>query len=158
MRAYVLTAAVLGAALAGGTVAWNVQAWRMSSEISELRANHATALATAVQAERDKQSRHAVALEKEAQDAAKREEAAAADADSARDAGERLRKQLALARATACRAPAIAPGGAPTQTPDSVLADVQSRADAAAETIARYADAARNAGLACERSADALRR
>lgn len=158
MKAYVLTAAVLGAALAGGTVAWNVQAWRMSSEISELRANHAAALATAVQAERDKQSRHAAALEKEAQDAAKREEAAAADADSARDAGERLRKQLALARASACRAPAAAPGGAPTQTPDSVLADVQRRLDEAANTIARHADAARNAGLACERSADAVRR
>lgn len=158
MRAYVLTAAVLGAALAGGTVAWNVQAWRMSSEISELRASHATALATAVQAERDKQSRHAVALEKEVQDAAKREEAAAADADSARDAGERLRKQLALARASACRAPALAPGGAPTQTPDSVLADVQLRLDQAADGIAKFADAAHNAGTACERSADAVRR
>lgn len=158
MRAYVLTAAVLGAALAGGTVAWNVQAWRMSSEISELRASHATALATAVQAERDKQSRHAAALEKEAQDAAKREEAAAADADSARDAGERLRKQLALARASACRAPAAAPGGAPTQTPDSVLADVQLRLDQAADGIAKFADAAHNAGTTCERSADAVRR
>lgn len=148
----------LAVAGAAAVLAWNAQGWRMGEDIAELREDHATALVTAVQAERDKKALRAAALQKESDDAQTRERAASLDADTARDAGERLRKQLATARAHACRNPAPATGGAPTDTADSVLADVQRRLDADADAIARFADAAHNAGTTCERSADAIAR
>lgn len=156
MKLYVLAAGALAAFVAGGTVAWNVQAWRMDSEVSDLRAAHATALATAVQAESDKAAQRAAALQKESDDAQAREEAARRDAGDARDAGERLRKQLAVARAAACKNPTTSGGGASTGATPDLLADVQRRLDEATDGIARFADGAHNAGRACERSADAV--
>ena len=156
MKLYAITALALGAFVAGGTMAWNVQAWRMSSEVSDLRAAHASALATAVQAESDKAAQRAAALQKESDDAQAREEIARRDAGDARDAGERLRKQLAVTRAAACKNPTTPGGGTPANTAPDLLADVQRRLDEATDGIARFADSAHNAGRACERSADAI--
>ena len=82
------------------------------------------------------------------------------DADRAAAAGERLRKQIATLAAS-CVSPgdpgAIGSGEA-ADAPGSVLDGLLERLDEAANRIARHADEARAAGLACERSYDALTR
>ena len=88
---------------------------------------------------------------------------ARADATTAGSSAERLRQRFAaLAAATAsrgaCTADPAASAGSPTTTASAdLLSDVQRRIDAAAGLIAAYADAARPAGLLCERDYDALR-
>lgn len=80
---------------------------------------------------------------------------ARADRDASDAAGRDLRVRLnaavAAARAT------TAPGGEAAGDPIGVLADVLSRADERAGILADYADRARIAGLACERSYDSLK-
>jgi hypothetical protein len=76
---------------------------------------------------------------------------AAADA-AGRDLRVRLGAAVAAARAAA------AAGSAPAGDPIGVLADVLVRADDRAAVLADFADRSRAAGLACERSFDALKR
>lgn len=76
---------------------------------------------------------------------------AAADAAS-RDLRVRLAGAVAAARA------ASAAGGEAAGDPIGVLADVLGRADERAGVLAGYADQTRAAGLACERSYEALKR
>jgi hypothetical protein len=76
-----------------------------------------------------------------------------ADADRAGlDLRVRLTAAVAAARAAA------AAGSAPAGDPIGVLADVLVRADDRAAVLADFADRSRAAGLACERSYNALRR
>lgn len=86
--------------------------------------------------------------------------AAAAGADRARTAGQRLQRELAD-YITAHRARAIAAAAAGQCTPDTgaldLLADLQRRADGRAGALAAVADAARARGLACERTHDSDR-
>lgn len=56
----------------------------------------------------------------------------------------------------ACGGTNPGPGGTPAADPVGVLADVQRRADERAGVLAKYADAARIAGQACERSYESL--
>jgi hypothetical protein len=79
---------------------------------------------------------------------------AAADA-AGRDLRVRLAGAVAAARAASAAGSAPAAGGG---DPIGVLAGVLERADAAAEDLAAYADSTRAAGLACERSYEALKR
>ena len=85
---------------------------------------------------------------------------AAAGADRARTAGQRLQRELAD-YITAHRARAIAAAAAGQCTPDTgaldLLADLQRRADGRAGALAAVADAARARGLACERTHDSDR-
>lgn len=87
-------------------------------------------------------------------------QASAADAAAARAASERDAFRVRLGAFVAANGrPASAPvagGGAPAADPLGVLADVLGRADDRAQSLAAYADQARIAGLACERSYDAL--
>ena len=84
---------------------------------------------------------------------------ARADADAATSAGERLRQRVAEL-AAGCRGTsngaAVAVAGPPARSGADLLADVQRRLDEAADRIARHADEARAAGLACERAYGAL--
>lgn len=82
--------------------------------------------------------------------------AAQRDAAGARLAADRLRSQLS-AFVAASRDPAAGVNGAPTADPIGVLADVLGRADKRAGVLAAYADAARAAGLQCERNYDSLK-
>lgn len=121
-----------------------------------------------VQIERQAEAMRAAATETErrlqAQEAITREatqQAArnAADAAAAIDAARRLRGRLAaIVASSAASNPAAAAGCTTAGDPLGVLADVLGRADERAGILASYADAARTAGLACERAYDALKR
>lgn len=80
------------------------------------------------------------------------------DAAAAHAAAGRLSDQLAAFVAAARRRdPAASGNSAPAGDPIGVLADVLRGADQRAGVLAAYADAARIAGLQCERAYDALR-
>lgn len=91
-------------------------------------------------------------------EALREKENARADADRAAAAGERLRKQVAglAAACSAARDPGAVGSGEAAGAAGDLLDGVLERLDEAANRIARYADEARAAGLACERSYDAL--
>lgn len=124
----------------------------------EKRANDAR---DAVQAARAEEQRRTQAVQGIANDTQTKLDAAVADADSARAAGQRLRKQIArLTRAAGGGGPAQAGSAQPSPAADAaadLLADVQRRLDEAADGIARFADQAHARGLAAERSYDALK-
>lgn len=84
---------------------------------------------------------------------------ARADAAGAADAAGRLRQRIAALAAARCPAAsdtAAAGSSAPAEPAGDLLADVQRRLDEAATDLAGFADRARTAGAACERSYDAL--
>ncbi|NMM75563.1 hypothetical protein B2J88_12005 [Rhodococcus sp. SRB_17] len=86
--------------------------------------------------------------------------AAAAGADRARTAGQRLQRELAdYIAAHRARALAAAAAGqcAPENSALDLLADLQRRADDRAGELAAVADDARSRGLACERTHDSDR-
>ncbi|AVF41549.1 hypothetical protein AL486_19020 [Pandoraea apista] len=91
-------------------------------------------------------------------DAKKSADTASAAARTSDAAYERVRKQLAEYTAAA-RHSATTSGGAPAvggRDSLDLLAGLFSRADQAAGDLAKFADATHIAGLACERSYDAL--
>lgn len=97
--------------------------------------------------------RRLTAIQKEADHATTQALAARADADAARDAEQRLRARLAAVQARARAAdPAATSGSAPTGQAADVLADVLGQCIGRVRSLAEYADAARIAGEACERS------
>jgi len=101
-----------------------------------------------------------VTAQTEVTNAARKEaDAAWADARAADGAADRLRGRIAQLLIAARAAPKDSPaaGGSPaTDDPIGMLADVLQRADRRAGILAEYADAARIAGQACERSYDSL--
>lgn len=84
--------------------------------------------------------------------------AAQADAVDARSAADRLRQRARALAATNCPAgdTAAAASGPAASAPGDLLADMLERLDGAMGVIGEYADRARIAGQACERSYDAL--
>jgi hypothetical protein len=162
------TAAV---ALALALAAAGLQTYRMAREQArhaDTRARHAEQVADLERASREaalaartEERRRTAEVQKAADEAHQALERARADAAAATDAGQRLRDRLASLTATCGRASGDA--GPAVSGPSAVatahlLADVQRRLDEAADGIARHADAARAAGLACQRSYDALTR
>jgi len=93
------------------------------------------------------------------QDADKSTLQAHADSGTADHAAAGLRERT-VATAARCHSaptdPTPAEPGPPASAPGDLLADVQRRLDEAAGELAAYADSARIAGTACERSYDAL--
>jgi hypothetical protein len=97
------------------------------------------------------------AIQKEADHATTQALAARADADAARTAEQRLRARLAAVQARARAPDPAAPGGsAPTGHATDLLADVLGQCVGRVRSLAEYADAARIAGEACERSYQSL--
>jgi hypothetical protein len=163
-----IAAAALSAALLAALTAWQVQSWRLGRVIAQAEQQHAEQMRTlseaALQAEaeaRAEEQRRTAEVQKVANETRLALERARLDADSAADAGRRLRAQIATLTAS-CRAAssdsATATGGAPTDATADLLADVQRRIDEATNRIAAHADAARAAGTACQRSYEALMR
>ncbi|WP_431068219.1 DUF2514 family protein [Ralstonia holmesii] len=113
-----------------------------------------------VQAARAEEQRRTNAQAEIANEATKQAAAAAADAVAAGAAADSLRTRVArlVAAARTSGHPAFAGAGAgqPGGDPLDVLVDVLSRTDGAAGQLGDYADRLRVAGLACERSYDAL--
>ena len=111
----------------------------------------------AVRAALDEGNRRTAAVQKEVEDARKKSDALEGAVAGAAAAGRGLRDELAAARARACTVNPSTPGGSATaEATERMLADVQRRLDEAQERVARHADQARIAGLACEGSYRAL--
>ena len=126
---------------------------------TEIIAGLANAARIAVEAARTEEQRRVVALQGVVDEAERDLAVARADAAAATDAGTRLRQRVAELTAACRRAPGdpAPPDTGPTTDPTAaLLADVQRRLDEASDTIARFADESRAAGLACERGYDAL--
>lgn len=159
----------LAVAVAISLGAAGVQTYRLAAESEDharTKAEHAEYLAGLDRAAREaealaraEEQRRFAALQGAIDDAEQRLEQARADADAASDAGDRLRQRVAQL-STACRVSSgdtgAAGGGQPADATGDLLADVQRRIDEATERIARFADQAHAAGLACQNSYRAL--
>lgn len=155
---------VLGGAIAG-LGAWYWQANRYERqlaergrELAELREVQIREQAAAVDAARKDYQGKVERQTEIANDATKAAESARNDARAAGAVAEQLRQRIAqLSAAThAASNPAAIGAGQAAGDPLDVLADVLGRADQRAGELAAYADTARIAGLACERSYDSL--
>lgn len=151
----IATRSLIVLAVAAGALAGAYFAGRHHQAKAD-RAAYQEALLEAVSLARKEEQRRTLAQQEIAHDASKQTKAARADAAAASAVADRLRNQLAALRGGG-RAPA-AGGRPPASDPIGVLADVLERADRRAGDLAAYADAARIAGLACERSYDSLTR
>ena len=165
------TTHILAAALAAALALAGWQTLRLSSaradvaqarqELADYRADVAQASAAAASAALAETARRQAQLTEITAHADQQIAAARADAVRARAAADRLRI-AATAAARACDAgpadPAPADAGAPATGPGLLLSDVLGRADDRAGELASALDAARAAGLACERAYDSLRR
>lgn len=158
-----LAAAALAAVLfAAG---WTANGWRKDATLASVEAeralerrDQALAQVNAVDRARLEEQRRTAAQTEIANAATKEIEAARNDARSAGVAADRLRQRVAelVAANRAAGNPAAPDGSHAAGDPLDVLTDVLSRADARAGELAEYADRARVAGLACERSYRAL--
>ncbi len=157
--------ALAGAAAALVAAGWTANGWRKDRELERLRrgyveerlAQEAAKVGALGDVRREEQRRiiEQTEIAYEAKRNADKANAAAVAADAA---ARELRARVA-ALVNASRSPGNpAATGAGTSAPDAVavLADVLGRCDARERAVARFADAAHIAGLACERAYDAL--
>lgn len=153
-----------------GVLAVALQTYRLALVQRDLEAAHKThaehlqadaqALAAAQERARAEEQRRRREHEQIAQQTAERIRQAQADAARAAAAAGRLRTHVATL-AAACGAsadPAVAGSSETAAGPGLLLADLFSRADDRAGELARFADSAHAAGVACERAYEALRR
>ena len=154
----VAVVALAGAAFVAG---WVAQGWRKDAELDGLRrgyveerlAQEAAKVGAVGDARREEQRR--LFEQAEIANAAKQEaDKARADARAADAVAGQLRQRIAglVAASRAGGDSAPTGGGSAAVDPLGVLADVLQRADRRAGILAEYADAARIAGLACERA------
>ncbi|WP_368647981.1 DUF2514 family protein [Castellaniella ginsengisoli] len=150
-------AAALVGALIAGPGAWTVQGWRGDAKIAGMERDQAQQIADAQALARATEQRRWAAREGVINDAKTQAAAAAADADLARAASERLRQQVARLRAGG-RDPAAAGGGQGQSGADTLdlLVRLLSGMDEAGRDISGYADRLRIVGLACEKGYDSL--
>ncbi|WP_162571477.1 DUF2514 family protein [Variovorax sp. SRS16] len=128
------------------------------ADLSDYKATAAESARLAERAERVKEERWNADQRKALDDAASQTRTALADIGDARAAGDRLRlhaQPYAAASAASGRASALERSAAAAD-PIGVLADVLGRCSQRIEILAGHADRSRIAGLACERSYDAL--
>lgn len=146
-------------ALAGGSVlVYRGERDAARAELAQSRLDAARAQVKAVDDARIEEQRRTTAQTEIANDATKKLEGARADLAAANDVSGRMRQRIAelLAAGRTAGNPAPAGAGPATDDPIGMLADVLGRADQRAGILAEYADVARIAGQACERSYDAL--
>jgi hypothetical protein len=119
----------------------------------------AKGLAAATTANRAEEQRRQAAIDEVSNDARKQYTVAVADAVAADLAGQRLHDSArALAGRASCPSgdPAVAQRSASATRAAMVLSDLFQRADQRAGELAKAYDAARIAGLACEKAFDSL--
>ncbi|NVL44060.1 DUF2514 domain-containing protein [Pseudomonas syringae pv. actinidiae] len=133
-------------------LAWQAK-WAEQSKVQS------EAVATTTTEYRTEEQRRQKAANQVANDARQEQTAALNDAAVADAAGDRLRVQAGKLAASASCVPgdpgASERGKAATRAA-MVLSELLSRSDARAGELAKYADSARIAGLACERSQKSL--
>lgn len=155
LLATAVLAAVIGAF--GGWFARAPEVNRLKAEMSSMAAQAAQATAKAVQAARTEEQRRADALQEVAKHARSDVLAAQRDAAAADRTAVRLREHIARLVSAAPGDPPVADGGQAASGPGLVLSDMLIRLEGRSRELAAYADQARAAGAACERSYDALR-
>lgn len=161
---------IVGAGLALAIGAATVQTLRLhSSEIALAAEKLARQTDSTLAAQATANAVSAALAKYQARTREIQEIADAATAQSARDREDAAAagraavglRQRAAALAASCgaagRDPAAPSGSPATSSPGDLLADVLGRLDAAGRQLATVADERGTAGLACERSADALR-
>ncbi len=164
-----ITTYVAAAALASAVIIVGVQTVRLASEKTafadarsawaDTRAEASRMRAKAETEERNEETRRQLEKDNAIKEALAKAATAGVAAARAERAAVSLRESTdaLVARARqACGGAQPGPGGPPAADPIGVLADVQRRADERAGILAKYADAARIAGEACERSYDSL--
>lgn len=158
-----IAAAVLAAGFASG---WKLRDLAADAEAAQLRQAHATQTAEWERAarestdqQRDLEKLRRKAVDKEVADVRQNAALDASRAADLRTANGRLLEHVARLAAHAdqgCRDTAPAPRSAPATGPGLVLADLYRSVDREAEQLAASYDAARRAGLACERVYESL--
>lgn len=132
--------------------------WWGSHNAAQQQIGYDRAMNEVAAAARQKQDTAQTAINQEAANAQNEIDRIETERDAARRDAVGLRQQLAAAaRAARTACPAGTGEGEPDTDSIGVLADLLARADERAEALAGYADRLRAAGLACERSYDAVR-
>lgn len=133
---------------------------KYQAQITATQLEGARAQNKAIEEVRAEEQRRTAAQTEIANAAKKEADTARADARDAGAAADRLRGRVneLLAAARAPKDPTAPSGSEAAGDPLGVLADVLEKSDRRAGILAEYADQARLAGLACERSYDALTR
>lgn len=129
------------------------------AEWADTRAESSRIRAKAESVEREKENRFQQEKDNAILEANAKHDRVAADLVRAKRAAASLRDETAstVERAReACKGAELGAGGPPAEDPIGMLADVLGRLDRRAGVLAEYADAARIAGQACERSYDSL--
>ncbi|WP_122575359.1 DUF2514 domain-containing protein [Pseudomonas viridiflava] len=145
--------ALYGAYLHGA----NVTDLEWQAKWAEQGSTQSQAVANTTNEYRTEEQRRQKAANQVANDARQEQTAAIADAVVADAAGDRLRSEAGkLAASASCvpSDPGIADRGKNATRAAMVLSDLLSRADARAGELAKYADSARIAGLACQSFSD----
>lgn len=138
----------------------NVTNAKWEKQQSDAQAAQATLRAEEERTARETEQRRQAEIESIRADAQKQIQNAQADARDADLASERLRKQADRLAQSVRSCPSdtgAADGGKTGTNPSVLLADLLSRADERAGELAKIADRARAAGLACERAYNTLR-
>ncbi|MGG5223543.1 DUF2514 domain-containing protein [Pseudomonas syringae pv. coryli] len=150
-----LAGALYGAYRHGVTVADLAWKAKWAEEVSI----QTETVATTTTEYRTEEQRRQKAANQVANDARQEQTAALTDAAVADAAGDRLRVEAGKLAATTSCAPCntgAAERGKAASRAAMVLSELLSRSDARAGELAKYADSARIAGLACNRFVDAL--
>ena len=145
------------AALIAASAAWWVQSLRWDADVSQIRQAQSDALSLAQSKARAAETRMQTMIDEVQADAELEREKLQADIAAAAGAADSLRTQLAerTRRVAADTCPA---GSGQAAISTLVLySELLDRADQRAGDLAGYADAARQAGLACERAWEGLR-
>lgn len=156
-----IVAAALLAAIGVQTVrlsAAEAETAQVRQDWADERADMQAELTAANQRERSIENQRQDDARKATDEAEKLRTKAAAAGAAAASMGRKLRdaQSAAIASLRACKGSGAASAGAPADTTERVLADMQRRLDEATDGIARFADESRGAGLTCERIYDSL--
>lgn len=142
---------------AGALLAWLAASWYYGERLASLKAEHATAIATAHERHRATERGWQAAMDKVREDAQHAQDAITADLAGAHNELAGLREAAARATRRATRDTCTADGGTPTGDAAVLPADLLGACAALYIDVAAEADRRRIAGQACEAAHDALR-
>lgn len=136
--------------------AWWVQSLRWDADVSQIRQAQSEALSLAQSKARAAESRMQTMIDEVQANAELEREKLQADIAAAAGAADSLRTQLAERTRRASADSCTSGSGEAAFSTLVLYSELLERADKRAEELAGYADAARQAGLACERAYSAI--